>query len=174
MAARHDLSPQEGAKESLMAGIDKRRPTSPAPSDSPWIARLAATVGTPAFDDAVAHAVHGSPFAEYQIKQPSTAAELLMSFLRRHYELKQAAERSPRGLTAERASALVGTLRAGLPRRECEVCARILRGFSMQAAALDLGIAESTAITYKRRAYARLGISGTPELFARCLEAERD
>jgi DNA-binding CsgD family transcriptional regulator len=172
MAARHDLSPEQGAKESIMAGIAKRRLTSPDPANSRWVARLAATVGTPAFDDAVAHAVHGGPFAQYQIKPPSNAAELLMRFLRQHYELKQAADRRARGLSVERAMSLIGALQERLPRREAEVCAGILRGRTMAAIAAEFGIAENSAITYKRRAYARLGVSNTAALFARCLERE--
>ena len=35
--------------------------------------------------------------------------------------------------------------------------------------ALDLGVKESTVATLRRRAYAKLGISGVQELFLLCL-----
>jgi len=166
-----------------MARSGEPRLTPPSASASRWIARLAATVGTPAFDHALRHTVRGlggsapqgpdGPFAEYYVRQLNGAAELLMTFLRRHAELRAAA-RQPSGLSPDQALELVGTLHAGLPPREREVCAGILRGLSMKAVARELGIAASSAITYRRRAYRRLGVSSAAGLVARCRGAERE
>ena len=51
-----------------------------------------------------------------------------------------------------------------LPRREIEVCSRILYGISKAGIALDLGISEETVTTYRKRAYQRLSIGTQREL----------
>jgi DNA-binding CsgD family transcriptional regulator len=51
-----------------------------------------------------------------------------------------------------------------LPRREAEVCARILYDASARGIALELGIGEETVMTYRKRAYQRLGIETRREL----------
>ena len=59
---------------------------------------------------------------------------------------------------------------AQLTERERDVCIRILQGYSSEAMALDLKVAKSTVHTYRKRAYAKLGISSQNELFSLCLE----
>jgi DNA-binding CsgD family transcriptional regulator len=51
-----------------------------------------------------------------------------------------------------------------LSRREGEVCARILYGLSSYGIALDLGIGKESVMTYRKRAYLRLGIGSQREL----------
>ena len=51
-----------------------------------------------------------------------------------------------------------------LSRREAQVCARILYGQLTAGIALDLGIGEETVVTYRKRAYQRLGIATRQEL----------
>jgi DNA-binding CsgD family transcriptional regulator len=51
-----------------------------------------------------------------------------------------------------------------LARRERDVCVGIMRGMSSEAIALVLGISVNTVLTYRKRAYARLGISSHNEL----------
>lgn len=55
--------------------------------------------------------------------------------------------------------------------REAQICAHVVLGYSSCAIAGILGLAESTVGTFRKRAYARLGISSQSELFAICLEA---
>jgi DNA-binding CsgD family transcriptional regulator len=55
-------------------------------------------------------------------------------------------------------------VQAAMPRRESEVCARILYGLSTTGIALDLGVGEETIKTYRKRAYHRLGIGSEREL----------
>ncbi len=50
--------------------------------------------------------------------------------------------------------------------REREVCRRILAGFSSEAISQALGIGLHSTLTYRKRAYERLGISSQSELFA--------
>jgi DNA-binding CsgD family transcriptional regulator len=58
-----------------------------------------------------------------------------------------------------------------LTERERAVCARVVAGFTGEAIALDLGIAASSVATYRKRAYAKLGICSQHELFSLCLDA---
>ncbi|MBL4802683.1 MAG: hypothetical protein JKY45_12400 [Emcibacter sp.] len=54
--------------------------------------------------------------------------------------------------------------------RERQVCIRILQGLTSEAISLDLKVAISTIQTYRKRAYAKLGISSQNELFSLYLE----
>ncbi|WP_461324454.1 helix-turn-helix transcriptional regulator [Bradyrhizobium diazoefficiens] len=54
--------------------------------------------------------------------------------------------------------------------REKEVCLRILLGYSSEAISSDLGIGIHSTLTYRRRAYDKLGISSQNELFKIVLE----
>src|SRR5262249_55197346 len=51
-----------------------------------------------------------------------------------------------------------------LSQRETDVCARILYGLSYYGIALDLGIGKESVMTYRKRAYKRLGIGSQREL----------
>ena len=53
-----------------------------------------------------------------------------------------------------------------LPDREREVCERLLKGWTQDGIAADLGLAPSTVKTYRNRAFARLGIHSRHALFA--------
>jgi DNA-binding CsgD family transcriptional regulator len=57
---------------------------------------------------------------------------------------------------------------AALSEREQAVCLGILSGRKAEAIAADLGVAASTAITYRKRAYAKLGVTSRAGLFAIC------
>ncbi len=51
-----------------------------------------------------------------------------------------------------------------LTARERQVCARAAIGMSVEATALDLAIAKTSVLTYRRRAYHRLGVTSPYEL----------
>jgi LuxR family transcriptional regulator, activator of tox operons len=51
-----------------------------------------------------------------------------------------------------------------ITRRESDVCVGIMQGKSSEAIAIALGISVNTVLTYRKRAYARLGISSHNEL----------
>lgn len=72
----------------------------------------------------------------------------------------------------DRASALAERLRAlepDLTRREVDVLTRALGGMTSTGIAIDLGISLNTVLTYRKRAYARLGVCRQADLFSRCL-----
>ena len=58
----------------------------------------------------------------------------------------------------------------GLPRREREVCDRLLRGWTYDGIAADLQISSGTVKTYRDRAFDRLGLHHRNELFALALK----
>jgi DNA-binding CsgD family transcriptional regulator len=51
-----------------------------------------------------------------------------------------------------------------LTMREREVCARAAIGMSVEATAIDLGIAKTSVVTFRQRAYRRLGVTSPFEL----------
>ena len=53
-----------------------------------------------------------------------------------------------------------------LSQREASVCARVVMGYTNEAASLDLGLSCHSVATYRRRAYGKLGITSQSELFA--------
>lgn len=53
--------------------------------------------------------------------------------------------------------------------RELDVCERLLRGWTYDGIAADLGLSVPTVKTYRARAFARLGLHFKSELFALCL-----
>lgn len=55
-----------------------------------------------------------------------------------------------------------------LSERERAVCLGVLEGKKAELIAHDLGVAPTSVITYRRRAYGKLGISSRGELFAIC------
>ena len=57
---------------------------------------------------------------------------------------------------------------AFLTDRERDVCRRILQGKKAETIAGELGVSTNTVVTYKKRAYAKLGINSRRALFALC------
>ncbi|MHA7774116.1 helix-turn-helix transcriptional regulator [Roseibium sp. M-1] len=57
---------------------------------------------------------------------------------------------------------------AALSEREQAVCLGILSGYKAEAIAAELDVAPSTVITYRKRAYAKLGVTSRAGLFAIC------
>lgn len=51
-----------------------------------------------------------------------------------------------------------------LTRRECQVCARASIGLSVEATAIELRIAKTSVVTFRQRAYRRLGVTSAFEL----------
>ena len=59
-------------------------------------------------------------------------------------------------------------------RREAEVVSRIVMGMRTEAIGAELGIKAATVITFRKRAYAKLGVARQAELFARCVQVFSD
>ena len=107
---------------------------------------------------------HG-PFTFQQIELFRSMAPLLVGCATRHYASDIDGESSYRGTVTDTIVDLCPRLTA----REREVLFRILDGVTTERIAEDLQIRPTTVITYRTRAYEKLGVSSRRELFATVL-----
>jgi DNA-binding CsgD family transcriptional regulator len=91
-------------------------------------------------------------------------ADLLVSLVAQHIELQVRKPNLTPALTSLDEIQECISSATDLSRREGEVCARILYGYSSCGIALDLGIGKETVMTYRKRSYQRLGIGSQREL----------
>lgn len=100
-------------------------------------------------------------FSEVEIANLVESAPLLMAALWRHYEVTKPAG----GRDAARDfHARLEKAAPGLSKRERDVCALVAAGLTSEGIALKLDVGINTVLTYRKRAYARLGISSQNEL----------
>lgn len=99
-------------------------------------------------------------FSAAQRERLEAIAPAIAASVARHFQEKAAPDQSLAALFATRAPL------SALSPREQEVCRRILAGFSSEAISQALGISLHSTLTYRKRAYERLGISSQNELFA--------
>lgn len=107
---------------------------------------------------------------EAGLSQLREVADLLISLVARHQSLFVAKPSSTAALASLRRTeeGFLNTKR--LSRREAEVCARILFGYTSCGIAADLGIGKESVMTYRKRAYQHLGIGSQRELMLWYLE----
>lgn len=100
------------------------------------------------------------PFGRQDLEALRALTPLIASLIRRHY-----CRARPAALPArhEDAKAL-----QALSRRERELCLLLLHGHTLKTAAAELEIALSTVETFRKRAYAKLGVRSKAELLALC------
>jgi DNA-binding CsgD family transcriptional regulator len=106
-----------------------------------------------------------TPLSDHDMRGLQALSEVLVSVVSKHVSLVENANNFSLALTS--LSEIVATLEGSsvkLPKREAEVCARILYGISSAGIALDLEIGEETVATYRKRTYQRLGIATQREL----------
>jgi DNA-binding CsgD family transcriptional regulator len=100
-------------------------------------------------------------FSAEQHERLRTIAPAIGASVARHFQQGAAtADQTLAALFATR------TPLASLTPREQDVCRRILAGYSSEAISQALGISLHSTLTYRKRAYERLGISSQSELFA--------
>lgn len=123
------------------------------------------------------HHEHQGRFAEGELAGFADLAPLLLAAVRRHLDLACVSVPVPVAvpvrtpvLAPESSSAcLRDALRrrcAALTGRELDVCERLLRGWTYDGIAADLGLSVTTVKTYRARAFDRLGLHFKSELFA--------
>jgi DNA-binding CsgD family transcriptional regulator len=107
-------------------------------------------------------------FAPAQIGRLMQLSPAIGAAVARHFQEQVTAqampERDPFGKLAGLFASCAPLTR--LTEREKEVSLRILAGFSSEAISADLGISLHSTLTYRKRAYDKLGISSQNELFA--------
>ena len=107
--------------------------------------------------------------SQHQAKETNLAklnglASMLVSLVARHHSLTCARFEGFNALAS--LAAIEDKIHSmnRLSRREAEVCARILFGFSSREIAADLGIGKESVMTYRKRAYQHLEIASQREL----------
>jgi DNA-binding CsgD family transcriptional regulator len=98
-------------------------------------------------------------FSDAQRARLKAIAPAIGASVARHFQ-QSAPDQNLAALFATRAPL------ADLTPREQEVCRHILLGFSSEAISQALGISLHSTLTYRKRAYERLGISSQNELFS--------
>ena len=114
------------------------------------------------------------PFTPGELRGVERACDMLLALLERHFALADddaASDLCAVQRVIEGASSEAG--RARLSAREAAVCARIVTGHSTEAIRLDLGVSQHSVISYRRRAFEKLGIATQKELFALVLRRHR-
>lgn len=109
------------------------------------------------------------PFRPGEIAQLRTLAPLLGALARKHAAL---AGRARPDVSAGIFRSRIRALGVALSPREIEVCAMILMGHTSESIALNLGVSHSTVVTFRKRAYAKLGISSANEMFKRVCQID--
>lgn len=104
-------------------------------------------------------------YLDREIDAVQSLARGLLACVRKHVEF---IDRLGAGSGDPRLDAahVLGRLCPALTRREIEVCERLLRGWTYEGIARDLGLSLTSVKTYRARAFDRLGIHFRNELFA--------
>jgi DNA-binding CsgD family transcriptional regulator len=107
-------------------------------------------------------------FARAQIERLLQLSPAIGAAVARHFHDDVIAQAAPEHDPFRRLANLFASCAplTRLTEREKEVCQRILAGFSSEAISADLGIGLNSTLTYRKRAYDKLGISSQNELFA--------
>ena len=119
------------------------------------------------------------PYSDKDWQLLESILPLITTLISTHYRIlqlspadKQEQYRNARSLVHNIISKNVSPFSQLTP-REREVCERILLGYTSVGIGLDLNIAQSSVVTYRRRAYEKLDISTQNELFTLCLTASQ-
>ena len=106
------------------------------------------------------YSCRGSSFDETAIHDILDSADVLMALLARHEDTRPSS--NPFG--QESFAARLRSWQPAMTQREIQVCDGIARGLTSEGIAIENGISINTVLTYRKRAYARLGISSQNEL----------
>jgi DNA-binding CsgD family transcriptional regulator len=107
-----------------------------------------------------------SRFTPAEMNNFAALAELLLVTAQKHEVILEQRRGVPRHLDIKGIERLLKMRMPSLSTRECEVCARAIVGKTIEGTSLDLDIRRTSVITYRQRAYQKLGISRTNELVA--------
>lgn len=110
------------------------------------------------------------PFQPNELTALGTLAPLLSSLVLKHVALSGQAQVVLAESPVERVSRRLRDRACTLSARECEICALIVLGHTSESIALKLDVTVNTVLTYRKRAYAKLGIGSQNELFRICLD----
>jgi DNA-binding CsgD family transcriptional regulator len=107
---------------------------------------------------------HADPFHPGELDQLACMSETLVAAMAKHISVLAHRPNVATALTELSEIENCMAAHSELPRRELEVCARILYGISSIGISIDLGVGEESVKTYRKRAYQRLRIGSEREL----------
>ncbi len=102
-------------------------------------------------------------FEPDEVDRLANIAQIILSGIKIHSRMTTKLTRNHRP-TAEEIEVRLRATFPGLSNREIAVCARSLLGTTAEGIAFDLGIKQTSVLTYRRRAYDRLKISSVHQL----------
>lgn len=102
------------------------------------------------------------PFTQDNLSELLDHGDLLASLLIKHSEMPS--ERGKIDADPRHFEEILATYWPQLTKRERSVCSLIAIGMGSEAISLTLGVSINTILTFRRRSYARLGISSQNEL----------
>ena len=108
-------------------------------------------------------------FETSELQRVESLAQLFAQAAKTHYALHTQHEESPAATMLARVRRICPALTA----RELDVLRGTLEGASAVEIAERMGVKPASVVTYQKRAYARLGISGQRQLFALCVTPQR-
>jgi DNA-binding CsgD family transcriptional regulator len=108
-------------------------------------------------------------FRPAQVKRLRRIAPSMSAAVARHFERSVPARQATAAQDLHQLFATSATFQS-LTGREREVCLRILSDLSSEAISADLNISIHSILTYRKRAYERLGISSQNDLLGRVLK----
>lgn len=104
-------------------------------------------------------------FSGADINAVQSIAGTIFALLAKHISITWDGPNISVALTSlQEIEACISACVTGLPRREAEVCSRIIYGMSTVGISLELHISEETVMTYRKRTYHRLDIATQREL----------
>lgn len=98
-----------------------------------------------------------------QVSELNQLGHLLLPILNLHFRLIASTDREKR-ISSRDMEVCVARAFPELTQREIAVCARTILGVTAEGIALDLGIKQTSVLTYRRRAYTRLNINSINQL----------
>ncbi|AMK26580.1 LuxR C-terminal-related transcriptional regulator (plasmid) [Sphingobium sp. SJ10-10] len=105
------------------------------------------------------------PFTSSDINGVQSIAGTIFALLAKHISITWDGPNISVALTSlHEIETCISACASSLPRREAEVCSRIIYGMSTVGISLELNISEETVMTYRKRTYQRLGIATQREL----------
>lgn len=105
------------------------------------------------------------PFSADDVATIDSAADGIVALAMKHVALENMEAKPLAALTSlSTIKACLAKATPALARREAEVCAGVLYGMTSMGIALELGISEESAMTYRKRSYSRLKIGSQREL----------
>lgn len=115
--------------------------------------------------DLVRSSQHG-PFGREKLDIYSSTSDILLPLILRHFDVLNDRQTIGSDILRDLPSIeeRLAAKETHLPQRERQVAAHILYGQSTLGISIDLGIAEETVATYRKRLYTRLQISSQQEL----------